>query len=54
MRRPRAPSRWIRLDSRPDDVANVIVAAMDGIKHAPGDNDEGMQLFMRLLRAAIS
>ena len=43
-----------RLNSGPDDVANVIVAAMDGIKHAPGDSDEGMQLFMRLLRAAIS
>ena len=25
------------LNSKPDDVANVIVAAMDGIKHAPGD-----------------
>ena len=45
------------LNSRPGDVANVIVAAMDGIKHAPGDgakSDEAMQLFMRLLRAAIS
>ena len=45
------------LNSRPADVANVIVAAMDGIKHAPGDgaeSEESMQLFMRLLRAAIS
>jgi AcrR family transcriptional regulator len=45
------------LNSKPDDVANVIVAAMDGIKHAPGDSakpEEGMRLFMRLLRAAIS
>ena len=45
------------LNARPDDVANVIVAAMDGIKHAPGDSvkpEEGMQLFMRLLRAAIA
>ena len=45
------------LNSTPDDVANVIVAAMDGIKHSPGDSakaDERMQLFMRLLRAAIS
>ena len=45
------------LNSRPDDVANVIVAAMDGIKHAPGDgadSEESMKLFMRLLRAAIS
>lgn len=46
-----------RLNSRPDDLANVIVAAMDGIKHSPGDGakpDEAMRLFMRLLRAAIS
>jgi AcrR family transcriptional regulator len=45
------------LNSTPADVANVIVAAMDGIKHAPGDDaklEERMQLFMRLLRAAIS
>ena len=45
------------LNSRPADVANVIVAAMDGIKHAPGDgadSEESMKLFMRLLRAAIS
>ena len=45
------------LNSKPDDVANVIVAAMDGIKHAPGDGakrEEQMQLFMGLVRAAIS
>lgn len=45
------------LSARPDDIANVIVAAMDGIKHAPGSGatlEEGMRLFMRLLRAAIS
>lgn len=46
-----------RLDSRPDDLANLIVAAMDGIKHAPVDSakpEAGTRLFMRLLRAAIS
>jgi AcrR family transcriptional regulator len=46
-----------QLNSKPADVANVIVAAMDGIKHAPDDGaklEERMQLFMRLLRAAIS
>ncbi|MBR1213531.1 TetR/AcrR family transcriptional regulator [Bradyrhizobium sp. JYMT SZCCT0180] len=46
-----------RLNSKPVDIANVIVAAMDGIKHAPGDGakvEAAMQLFMRLLRAAIS
>jgi AcrR family transcriptional regulator len=46
-----------RLDAKAADVANVIVAAMDGIKHAPSEGakpEEGMQLFMRLLRAAIS
>jgi hypothetical protein len=45
------------LKAKPEDVANVIVAAMDGIKHAPGDGAESetsMKLFMRLLRAAIS
>jgi hypothetical protein len=38
-------------------VASVIVAAIDGIKHAEGAGPkfaEDMQLFMRLLRAAIS
>ena len=46
-----------RLDATPADIANVIIAAMEGIKHAPGDGaklEAGMQLFMRLLRAAIS
>ena len=46
-----------RLNAKPADIANVIVAAMEGIKHAPGDGEKleaGMQLFMRLLRAAIS
>ncbi len=46
-----------QLNSKPADVANVIVAAMDGIKHAPDDGaklEERMQHFMRLLRAAIS
>ena len=45
------------LQARPADVAGVIVAAMDGIKHAEGAGPkfaEDMQLFMRLLRAAIS
>jgi hypothetical protein len=45
-----------RLNAKPEDVANVIVAAMDGIKHAPGDgaeSEESMKLFMRLLRTAI-
>lgn len=45
------------LNSTPAEIANVIVAAMDGIKHASGDGanlEEGMRLFMRLLRAAIS
>jgi AcrR family transcriptional regulator len=45
------------LKARPTDVAGVIVAAMDGIKHAEGAGPkfaEDMQLFMRLLRAAIS
>jgi AcrR family transcriptional regulator len=46
-----------RLNSKPVDIAHVIVAAMEGIKHAPGDGaklEAGMQLFVRLLRAAIS
>jgi AcrR family transcriptional regulator len=46
-----------RVNSKPVDIADVIVAAMDGIKHAPGHGakpEAGMQLFMRLLRAAIS
>jgi len=46
-----------RLNAKPGDIANVIVAAMEGIKHAPGDGaklEAGMQLFVRLLRAAIS
>jgi AcrR family transcriptional regulator len=46
-----------RLNAKPGEIANVIVAAMEGIKHAPGDGEKleaGMQLFMRLLRAAIS
>ncbi|MBR1188490.1 TetR/AcrR family transcriptional regulator [Bradyrhizobium sp. AUGA SZCCT0240] len=46
-----------RVNSKPVDIANVVVAAMDGIKHAPGDEAKlqaAMQLFMRLLRAAIS
>lgn len=46
-----------RLNAKPDDIANVIVAAMEGIKHAPGGGEKleaEMQLFMRLLRAAIS
>jgi AcrR family transcriptional regulator len=45
------------LQARPADVASVIVAAIDGIKHAEGAGPkfaEDMQLFMRLLRAAIS
>ncbi|WP_441228550.1 helix-turn-helix domain-containing protein [Tardiphaga sp. 20_F10_N6_6] len=45
------------LQARPADVAGVIVAAIDGIKHAEGADPkfaEDMQLFMRLLRAAIS
>lgn len=45
------------LQARPVDIAGVIVAAMDGIKHAEGagpKSAEDMQLFMRLLRAAIS
>jgi AcrR family transcriptional regulator len=46
-----------RLQARPVDLAGVIVAAMDGIKHAPGDGGQReahMRLFMRLLRAAIA
>ena len=45
------------LQARPADVAGVIVAAIDGIKLAEGAGPkfaEDMQLFMRLLRAAIS
>ncbi|MES2029583.1 MAG: helix-turn-helix domain-containing protein [Pseudomonadota bacterium] len=45
------------LQARPADVAGVIVAAIDGIKHAEGAGPkfaEDMQLFMRLLRTAIS
>ncbi|KAA0078415.1 TetR/AcrR family transcriptional regulator [Tardiphaga sp. P9-11] len=45
------------LQARPADVASVIVAAIDGIKHAEGAGPkfaEDMQLFMRLLRTAIS
>ena len=45
------------LDSKPADLAGVIVAAMDGIKHTQGASpkiDEDMRLFMRLLRAALS
>jgi AcrR family transcriptional regulator len=45
------------LQARPADVAGVIVAATDGIKHAEGAGPkfaEDMQLFMRLLRTAIS
>lgn len=45
------------LQARPVDIAGVIVAAMDGIKHAEGAGPkfaEDMRLFMRLLRAAIS
>jgi hypothetical protein len=45
------------LQARPADVASVIVAAIDGIKHAEGAGPkfaEDIQLFMRLLRAAIS
>jgi AcrR family transcriptional regulator len=46
-----------RLDAKAADVAVVIAAAMDGIKHAPSEAAKpelGMQLFMRVLRAAIS
>jgi AcrR family transcriptional regulator len=46
-----------RLPAAPADLAGVIVAAMDGIKHAPGEaarRDQHMRLFMRLLRTAIS
>jgi len=45
------------LQARPADVASVVVAAMDGIKHAEGAGphfEEQMRLFVRLLRAAIS
>ncbi|KRD72611.1 MULTISPECIES: TetR/AcrR family transcriptional regulator [unclassified Ensifer] len=41
----------------PAQLANLIVAAMDGIKHAQGGGSslqDGMKLFMRLLRLAVA
>lgn len=41
--------------AEPKDLADMIVAAMDGIKHMQGAGaalDDGTRLFMRILRAA--
>ena len=45
------------LKAKPADVANMIVAATEGIKDAQSADlslDEGTRLFMRLLRGALS
>lgn len=46
-----------RIGARPDDVAGMIVAAMDGIKHIQGAGaalEDGMHLFTRILRTALT
>lgn len=45
------------LKAPPAQLANLIVAAMDGIKHAQGSGsslDDDMKLFMHLLRLAVT
>lgn len=45
------------LQAPPAQLANIIVAAMDGIKHAQGDGSNlqaDTRLFMRLLREAVT
>jgi AcrR family transcriptional regulator len=53
-------NKEIDLDSlqvQPAQLAHIIVAAMDGIKHAQGDGsslEDDAKLFMRLLRMAVT
>ncbi|WP_332818931.1 TetR/AcrR family transcriptional regulator [Sphingopyxis sp.] len=45
------------LQAPPTQVANIVVAAMDGIKHVQKDGsslEDDTKLFMRLLRAAVT
>lgn len=45
------------LQAPPAQLANIIVAAIDGIKHAQGDGsslENDTRLFMRLLRVAVT
>jgi len=45
------------LQAPPGQLANIIVAAMDGIKHAQGSGSslgDDTKLFMRLLRVAVT
>lgn len=44
------------LQAEPEQLANITLASLDGIKHAPGAGSslsDGTHLFMRLLRLAV-
>ncbi len=46
-----------RVDAHPRELADMIVAAMDGLKHMRGAGaalEDGTRLFMRILRAATA
>ncbi|OKO85591.1 TetR/AcrR family transcriptional regulator [Bradyrhizobium sp. AS23.2] len=46
-----------RVGAQPKDLADMIVAAMDGLKHMRGAGaalEDGTRLFMRILRAATA